>query len=738
MEKSQSTLYGDDADQATASFYIPSHTDSGTSEYPHAYPPAIRRQRLRSLPLGLGDDVADLFRRSMHLGHSSQDTFISKDDKGKASSSSSTSTLVAAAPSKPAKPETRIRGLIRRASVSLLNHAKPRRASHSHADMPYDTAGARPTTSGSAWHKLKSAASFRHTRAETVGYGYRGHHEALRAYDDIYEPIPGRGNAPPIIPRRVGGEAARATAAAQNEMLRRAQLVEKELYLECESAVELALPQYWLPRREEEEDEIVRIDFVGCLPEELAVHILSMLDHRGLAQASEVSRRWYEVANTNYVWKESFYRDNSATFAMDNPVKPGTGLGLPPTLPDKEWKQVYKARQQLDRNWREGEALAVYLYGHTDSIYCVQFDEHKIITGSRDKTFRVWDIHTYKCLLVIGSPETVSSPSLLQDAAGAPTHYAEVSAPQPSTGIQSLSPYTTGHSTPTTLSYPTHHDASILCLQYDASILVTGSSDGTCIIHSIADSYAPIRRLTHHTAAVLNLAFDDTHIVTCSKDCTIAVFLRSTGALVRHFRGHTGPVNAVQLRGNVVVSCSGDFSVRLWNIDSGRCVREFSGHTKGLACSQLSEDGRLIASAGNDQVIRVWDAHTGACLRVIDAHEVLVRSLHIDSVSGRLISGSYDHGIKVFDLETGQLLLDFPKWHASWVLGARSDYRRIVSTGQIPKVLIMDFGGNVEGVEALESKPQLPPGKVEGSGEADAWVKRDEEERRIGWVASRS
>ncbi|KFY22120.1 hypothetical protein V491_02880, partial [Pseudogymnoascus sp. VKM F-3775] len=112
---SQSTLYVDD--QTTESFYIPSHTDSGTGAYPHAYPPAIRRQRLRSLPLGLGDDVAELFRRSMHLGPSSQDTLIEEEDKGKST----------AAVPKPTKQETGIRGLIRRASVSLLNHKKPRR-----------------------------------------------------------------------------------------------------------------------------------------------------------------------------------------------------------------------------------------------------------------------------------------------------------------------------------------------------------------------------------------------------------------------------------------------------------------------------------------------------------------------------------------------------------------------------------------------------------------------------------
>jgi hypothetical protein len=29
----------------------------------------------------------------------------------------------------------------------------------------------------------------------------------------------------------------------------------------------------------------------------------------------------------------------------------------------------------LERNWLEGAAEPIYLNGHTDSIYCVQFDE---------------------------------------------------------------------------------------------------------------------------------------------------------------------------------------------------------------------------------------------------------------------------------------------------------------------------------------------------------------------------
>ncbi|EHL02579.1 putative E3 ubiquitin ligase complex SCF subunit sconB [Glarea lozoyensis 74030] len=208
---------------------------------------------------------------------------------------------------------------------------------------------------------------------------------------------------------------------------------------------------------------------------------------------------------------------------MSSPVQLGAGLGLPAFSSDHDWKDLYRIKQELERNWLEGAAEPIYLNGHTDSIYCVQFDD-------------------------------------------------------------------------------------------------------------------------------------------------------------------------------------GDFRVKLWNIDTGKNIREFSGHTKGLACSQFSDDGKYIASAGNDKIIRIWDANSGECLHSIAAHENLVRSLHIDSVSGRLISGSYDQDIKVFDMESGRLLLDFPKWHSSWVLGAKSDYRRIISTGQDPKILIMDFGLAIKGIEKLESR----------------------------------
>ncbi|KAI8671673.1 F-box domain-containing protein [Fusarium keratoplasticum] len=588
-----------------------------------------------------------------------------------------------------------IKGIIRRASVSF-NRMVHRRPSGVAEDVP-EHHSARPITSHghSTWSRLRQA-TIRHSRSI---YGLDLNHEHGFHHQQEHPsnlPIPGFRGEPPIIPDN-SGAAAKASAAMQNEYYARQSLYSMWLNPSTndesndrESGIGITVT---LPGTEEADAESVisKIDFVTKLPTELAIHILACLDAAALTKASEVCRSWKNIISNQHIWRESCLRETTTTYATSTPVTPGTGLGVPAIAPTNDWREIYRVKQQLTHRWKGGKASPVYLNGHKDSIYCLQFDEHKIITGSRDKTIRVWDMHTLQCRLAIGPPEVIHEPDMLLDEEGNPTHFA--------TGSDNER---TAPSMPTLASFPTHHKASILCLQYDDEILVTGSSDSTCIVYNVKAGYRPIRQLRRHTAAVLDLAFDDKHIVTCSKDFSICVWERETGNLLKQLRGHSGPVNAVQMRANTIVSCSGDFRVKLWNIETGKNIREFTGHTKGLACSQFSEDGRYIASAGNDKVIRIWDANTGECLREMRAHENLVRSLHIDSVSGRLISGSYDTDIKVWDMETGHQLLDFPGWHASWVLSAKSDYRRIVSTGQDPKILIMDFGADVDGIEMLE------------------------------------
>ncbi|KAL5036647.1 hypothetical protein, variant [Batrachochytrium dendrobatidis JEL423] len=49
-----------------------------------------------------------------------------------------------------------------------------------------------------------------------------------------------------------------------------------------------------------------------------------------------------------------------------------------------DWKHIYHQRFLLSRNWRDGIYTARNINAHDEAIYCLQFDEDKIISGSRD------------------------------------------------------------------------------------------------------------------------------------------------------------------------------------------------------------------------------------------------------------------------------------------------------------------------------------------------------------------
>ena len=359
----------------------------------------------------------------------------------------------------------------------------------------------------------------------------------------------------------------------------------------------------------------------------------------------------------------------------------------------QDWKNMWRTRKALEQRWADGHAAAIYLEGHTDSVYCVQFDEDKIVTGSRDRTVRIWDAHTYECVKILGVPGR----GVGSDIPPLPTDTADrgrrpfVKVFSPPSDLQ-----------PTDLPKHLHHTGSILCLQYDGHMMVTGSSDCSLIMWHIQNDYRPVKRLRRHTAGVLDVCFDSKHIVSCSKDATVCLWDRHSGTLLRRLTGHRGPVNAVQLRGNLVVSASGDGIAKLWNLTQGSCIKEFPSKDRGMACVEFSPDSRTILAGGNDQVIYQFDTITGELVREMKGHENLVRSLHLDSSSGRVISGSYDTSVKAFDLRSGRSIVNFTKWTSSWILSAKSDYRRIIATSQDSRAVVIDFGYQLAGIELLE------------------------------------
>ncbi|KAI8334301.1 WD40-repeat-containing domain protein [Chlamydoabsidia padenii] len=322
------------------------------------------------------------------------------------------------------------------------------------------------------------------------------------------------------------------------------------------------------------------------------------------------------------------------------------------------WRRLYRNRNLIEKRWRDGQYWMHNMVDsssehHTDWIYCLQFNHRILISGSRDRTIKIWALHTGACLHTLYG-----------------------------------------------------HKASVLCLQFDDKYIISGSSDATMVMWDVT-SAKRIRKLMGHDESVLNLRFAGNRLVSSSKDRTIRVWDLGTGSTTQVLRGHRAAVNAVQFKDDMVVSASGDRTIRLWNAATGVSLRTFDSHSRGIACVEF--DGQCIVSGSSDQSIKVWNQATGECLTTMAGHTDLVRTLQMDRHSNRIVSGSYDGSIKIWNMDKGVLIKSLNDKVEGRILNLQFDYAKIICCTNMSKIVIYDF---TYGLDTQFLDTSLPPASI--------------------------
>ena len=297
------------------------------------------------------------------------------------------------------------------------------------------------------------------------------------------------------------------------------------------------------------------------------------------------------------------------------------------------YHHVYKQRRRLEENWIAGRYKSFQLphrdhpeEAHSECVYTVQYSGKYLVSGSRDRTLRIWDLDTQRLIR------------------------------RPLSG----------------------HNGSVLCLQFDErpqeDVIVSGSSDTDVIIWQFSTGKMLKRIPNAHSESVLNLKFDHRYLVTCSKDKMIKVWNRHSlrpgdinypikgargGAkfpsyildltrmdsprdmeqhftpeqlapvpeysLIMRIDSHSAAVNAVHIHRDELVSASGDRDVKVFNIRTGVNTALCKGHNKGIACVQY--DGKRIVSGSSDDTIRIFDPISQAEIACLQGHTKLVRTV---------------------------------------------------------------------------------------------------------------
>ncbi|XP_065055255.1 uncharacterized protein LOC135683825 isoform X1 [Rhopilema esculentum] len=280
------------------------------------------------------------------------------------------------------------------------------------------------------------------------------------------------------------------------------------------------------------------------------------------------------------------------------------------------------------------------LQGHIDAVSSVCFDKKRVISGSADRTIRVWDVRSGRIVRKLKG-----------------------------------------------------HKGGVRAICLDKDHIISASWDTTIFVWS-AVKFRRIKTLVGHKDCVSCLDTNEDILVSGSHDKTIKVWDKITWSCVSTLYGHQGCVTSVcLLENNTALSGSTDWTVRHWDVASGSCLRSFHGSKEVILTVKCCGD--LVAGGAQDGNLLFWDIKTGKCEAIILAHN---GPLHSVSFSGaRFVTAGGDQLVKEWDLSTCCCLRSLTG-HKNVVLCVQASKRRIVSGSADGTVRIWDFGNHVQQV----------------------------------------
>ncbi len=328
--------------------------------------------------------------------------------------------------------------------------------------------------------------------------------------------------------------------------------------------------------------------------------------------------------------------------------------------PNDQYAQyiVSGSRDKTVKLWDSSNQTLVHVHtfdGHQDSVNSVAFspDGQYIVSGSSDNTVKLWDIENQKLLYTFEGHEFfVNSVAFSPDS-----QYIVSGSSDNTVKLWDINNKKLVH------TFEGHKDSvNSVVFDPDGQYIVSGSDDNTIKLWDV-ENQVLLQTINSHEAAVISVDFspDGKYIVSGSYDKTVKLWDVDNKKLVYSFNEYKGAIKSVSFSpdGQYIISGSNDKKLKLWHVEDQVLLHTYDAHESEVNSVGFSPDSKYIVSGSDDKKMKLWDADNKVFLHTFKGHKSRVNSVAISPDGQYIVSGSRDKTVKLWDVEDRVLLHTF-------------------------------------------------------------------------------
>lgn len=296
------------------------------------------------------------------------------------------------------------------------------------------------------------------------------------------------------------------------------------------------------------------------------------------------------------------------------------------------------------------------LLGHTEMVSRVAFspDGQRAVTGSWDRTARLWDVATGKEIRrFAGHTGGVQAAAVTPDGRFVLTGESDwFDKGERKAGHDFALRLFDLESGELVRRFEGHRKEVIdLCISADGRWAVSCGLDWTVRQWDLETGQEQ-RRCECHTAVwAVALSRDNRRVVAGCPDGVILLLDMEQEREIKRFTGHTAPITSVAFSPDEshFVSSSDDGQPRIWNVQDGS-AQLLPKHPAVCVSAAYTPDGKFVLTTCWDKVVRMWEAKTGKLVHRFEGHTAAASKVAVSPDGRFALSGSSDSTVRLWGL----------------------------------------------------------------------------------------